>query len=153
MKIMQKNEGGKVRPVVVGGNKLYRKMDFLSGLVEVGLYGSRTSTLFAGAAGNEAIDREWLAEVRNKCTLKVPLDQSSFDNNQSKSTILAVLLGMEQYIMGHASVTEEYREVWDRMWETFTVAGVDVIMGNDRRTWEKTGCHRDGAGLPSSTLY
>ncbi|CAB3229527.1 unnamed protein product [Arctia plantaginis] len=27
MKIMQKSEGGKVRPVVVGGNELYRKMD------------------------------------------------------------------------------------------------------------------------------
>ncbi|CAB3252759.1 unnamed protein product [Arctia plantaginis] len=29
MRIMQKSEGGKVRPVVVGGNELYRKMDFL----------------------------------------------------------------------------------------------------------------------------
>ncbi|CAB3248676.1 unnamed protein product [Arctia plantaginis] len=134
MKIMQKSEGGKVRPVVVGRNELYRKMDFLSGL-EVGLYGSRTSTLFAGAAGNEAIDREWLAEVRN-VTLKVPLDQSSFDNNQSKSTILAVLLGMEHHIMGHAGVPDEYREVWGRMWDTFTTAGVEVIMGNDHRTWE-----------------
>ncbi|CAB3242517.1 unnamed protein product [Arctia plantaginis] len=74
MKIMQKSEGGKVRPVVVGGNELYRKMDFLSGLVEVGLYGSKTSTLFAVPAGNEAIDREWLDEVRNSSTLKVPLD-------------------------------------------------------------------------------
>ncbi|CAB3228065.1 unnamed protein product [Arctia plantaginis] len=136
MKIMQKSEGGKVRPAVVGGNELYRKMDFLSGLVEVGLYGSRTSTLFAGAAGNETIDREWLAEVRNSCTLKVPLDQSSFDNNQSKSTILAVLLGIEQHIMGHAGVPEQYREVWSRMWDTFTTAGVEVIMGNDHRSWE-----------------
>ncbi|CAB3249509.1 unnamed protein product [Arctia plantaginis] len=136
MKIMQTSEGGKVRPVVVGGNELYRKMDFLSGLVEVGLYGSRTSTLFAGAAGNEAIDREWLAKVRNGCTLKVPLDQSSFDNNQSKSTILAVLLGMEHHTMGHAGVPDEYREVWGRMWDTFTTAGVEVIMGNDHRTWE-----------------
>ncbi|KAG7313469.1 hypothetical protein JYU34_000599 [Plutella xylostella] len=48
MKIMQKSEEGKVRPVVVGGNELwikYRKMDFRSEIVERGLYGSQTSSL------------------------------------------------------------------------------------------------------------
>ncbi|CAB3241844.1 unnamed protein product [Arctia plantaginis] len=101
-------------------------MDFLSGLVEVGLYGSKSSTLFAGAAGNETIDREWLEENRNSNTLKVSLEQSSFDNNQSKTTILAVLIGMEQHILLHASVPYEYRVVWNTMWETLIIAGPSV---------------------------
>lgn len=79
-------------------------MDFLSVLVESGLRGSRVSTLFAGASGNEQIDQMWLDEVRNEDTLKIPLDQSAFDNNQSKSTILAVLIGVERAIMQRRTV-------------------------------------------------
>ncbi|CAB3242518.1 unnamed protein product [Arctia plantaginis] len=38
--------------------------------------------------------------------------------------------------MSHAAVPEEHRTVWNNMWETFTVAGVSVLMGNDRCSWE-----------------
>lgn len=141
MRVMQKSEGAKVRPVVVGGNALYRKMDFLSELVENGLRGSRTSTLFTGAAGNEAIDNQWLAEVRNRDSLKVPLDQSSFDNNQSKSTILGVLLGMESYIMGHHDIPMEYKQVWDATWQSLTRICPLVDMDGETRAWEN--------GIPS----
>lgn len=136
MRVMQKSEGAKVRPVVVGGNELYIKMDFLSELVEVGLQGSRISTLFAGASGNEEIDKMWLAEVRNTDTLKVPLDQSAFDNNQSKSTILGVLIGIERAIMTRKDVPEEYRIVWDAMWKSLTTYTPLVEMGGKTRAWE-----------------
>lgn len=62
MRVMQKSEGGKSRPVVVGGNELYRKMDFLSEIIEFGLRGSKTSTLFAGVTGGEDIDNYWISE-------------------------------------------------------------------------------------------
>ncbi|KAL4701888.1 hypothetical protein ACJJTC_018111 [Scirpophaga incertulas] len=91
MVVLQKSEGGKVRPVVKTGNRINRKMDFLSEVVERGLYGSRVSTLFAGAHGNEEIDLMWAREVKNPDSLKVPLDQGGFDQHQSVATIKAVL--------------------------------------------------------------
>lgn len=141
MKVLQKSEGGKVRPVVVGGNALYRKMDFLSELVENGFAGSRTSTLFAGAGGNEAIDAAWLEEIRNPHVLKVPLDQSSFDNNQSKSTILGVLLAIQEEVVDNAATPSDYKEAWKAMWETLTEYKPQVEMEGDKQGWEN--------GIPS----
>lgn len=141
MKVLQKSEGGKVRPVVVGGNVLYRKMDFLSELVENSFAGSKTSTLFAGAGGNEAIDAAWLNEIRNPNVLKVPLDQSAFDNNQSKSTILGVLLAIQEEIVDSAVTPGDYKEVWSAMWDTLTLYKPQVEMEGDRRNWEN--------GIPS----
>lgn len=48
MVVMQKSEGGKIRGVVKTGNEVNRKMNYLSAFLEVGLHGSRLSTLFAG---------------------------------------------------------------------------------------------------------
>lgn len=49
--------GGKIRPVAKTGNAVNRKMNYLSEVLERGLHGSRLSTLFAGEAGNERIDK------------------------------------------------------------------------------------------------
>lgn len=136
MRIMQKSEGGKVRPVVVGGNKLYRKMDFLSELIDNGLRGSRSSTLFAGASGNEQIDNTWVEHVRNPLLLKVPLDQSSFDNNQSKSTILAVLSAMGDTCLVSESIPKDYARVWRAMWSSMTTTVPLVEMNGEHRRWE-----------------
>lgn len=96
MHVMEKSEPTKVRPVVKCGNHVNRQMAYLSTAVERGLYRSKTSTLFAGPAGNEEIDMEVLRYVRNYALWKVPLDQSNFDGHQSKGTILAVLRAIGQ---------------------------------------------------------
>lgn len=50
--VLQKSEGGKIRPVVKTGNRINRMMDYLSEVWEMGReLGSRVSTLFAETEG------------------------------------------------------------------------------------------------------
>lgn len=72
----QKSKAGKVRGVVKTGNKVCRKMDFLCEFV------------FAGAARNEEIDRGLLDLIEHRHYWMVPLDQSGFDQHQSRRTVL-----------------------------------------------------------------
>ncbi|KAL4705583.1 hypothetical protein ACJJTC_006911 [Scirpophaga incertulas] len=141
MVVLQKSEGGKVRPVVKTGNKINRKMDFLSELVEKGLYGSRVSTLFAGSQGNEEIDMEWAREVRNPDSLKVPLDQGGFDQHQSLPTIKAVLTAIGDVCVRSTPPGSEYREVWEMLWFSLMGRRVEVRLGGETFTW--------GNGIPS----
>lgn len=142
MIVMQKSEGGKVRPVVKTGNPVYRKMDYLSELVESGFKGSRTSTLFAGPAGNEEIDELWLREVEDFSRLKVPLDQSSFDQRQSRNTILTVLAAIGDYCLQFTNPEkDDYQQVWAALWETLAVRQPRVIYEKDTFIW--------GNGVPS----
>lgn len=98
MKVIQKSETSKIRGVVKTGNAVNRKMNYLSEYLEVGLHGSRLSTLFAGEQANEAIDMDLLTAVRQKDLIKVPLDQGGFDQHQSKRSIAAVMLAIGKYI-------------------------------------------------------
>lgn len=141
MIVMQKSEGGKIRACVKTGNELYRKMDFLSEIVENGLLGSDTSTLFAGPVGNEAIDQGWLRSVRDPHTLKVPLDQSSFDHCQSYSSIIAVMAAVGDVCFTTAGVPDDYRKCWDALWDTMVGGRVFVELGKERWAWKN--------GIPS----
>ncbi|CAG9790695.1 unnamed protein product [Diatraea saccharalis] len=129
MKIMQKSEGGKVRPVGV------RKIDFLSECHRKGF--TRFKNKYAG---NEVIDKYWLNEIRNPHAVKVPLDQSAFNSNQSKSTILAVLCGIHNVVINSDNTPDEYKKVWECMWHSLAVKGPVVVM-EDERNWEN--------GIPS----
>lgn len=91
MHVMQKSEPTKIRPVVKCGNDVNRQMGYLSTAVERELYGSKSSTLFAGAKGDETIDLRLVDMARDPSGWKVPLDQSGFDSHQSKPTIMAIL--------------------------------------------------------------
>lgn len=62
--------------------------------LEDGLHGSKMSTLFAGDTGNEEIDLDLVKAVHNPGTWKVPLDQGSFDERQSKLSIAVVMLAI-----------------------------------------------------------
>jgi len=126
MVIMQKSEGGKVRPVVKTGNSLNR-MDFLSEYFEGGLAGNKFSSLFAGAHGNEEIDLRLIELTANRGWFKVPLDQSSFDQHQSKLTIAAVLLAMLS-VMTRWGAPPEYFRVFEAMMDSLFVSGADVII-------------------------
>lgn len=142
MEVMQKSEGGKVRPVVKTGNELYRKMDYLSELVELGLYGSRTSTLFAGRSGNEQIDEEWEKVMHDKSLLKVPLDQASFDQHQSKGSIRAVIDAIGDYCLSVLPKDHDMVRVWVAMYKTlFESCPPQVIYDNQKSPWEN--------GIPS----
>lgn len=70
---------------------MYRKIDFLSSLLEDGFRGSKVSTLFCGGVLGEQIDLELLDMARDRSWIKIPLDQKNFDWHQSKASILAVL--------------------------------------------------------------
>ncbi|KAL4720683.1 hypothetical protein ACJJTC_001317 [Scirpophaga incertulas] len=141
MVVLQKSEGGKVRPVVKTGNRINRKMDFLSEIVERGLYGSRVSTLFAGAQGNEDIDMMWAREVRNPDSLKVPLDQGGFDQHQSLPTIKAVLTAIGDVCVSATRPGSDYRRVWEVLWYSLLGRRVEVRLGGESFTW--------GNGIPS----
>lgn len=115
MIVMQKAEGAKVRPVVKTGNAMYRKMDFASEVVERGLYGGKTSTLFAGTRGNEEIDRMWMGLASDPSLLKVPLDQSSFDQHQSRASICAVLNAIGDVCFAQDEVDDDMLAVWENI--------------------------------------
>jgi hypothetical protein len=68
MQVMQMAESGKIRPAVKIGNKVNRKMNYLSHVLEAGFRGSMASTLFAGSAGNEKIDNDIVEAVRDDST-------------------------------------------------------------------------------------
>lgn len=78
---MQKSEGGKVRPVVIGvvsgGERIVQE----DGLPLGGGYETPT-------------------------VLKIPLDQSAFDNNHSVSSILTVLLASKDTIIDGVTTPE-----------------------------------------------
>ncbi|APG76011.1 hypothetical protein 2 [Shuangao toti-like virus] len=116
--VLQKSEGGKIRPVVKTGNKINRMMDYLSEVWEVGMYGSRVSTLFAGVKGNEEIDMELHNLAKDESWYKVPLDQGSFDWHQSKESVLAVLDTVWNYIKPFLTENSEIWKVWEVLRES-----------------------------------
>jgi hypothetical protein len=77
MQVMQKAESGKIRPVVKTGNKVNRKMNYLSHVLEDGFRGSRTSTLFAGNRVNEDIDNDIIGAVQDNTTRSRQLRQKT----------------------------------------------------------------------------
>jgi len=94
---MQKAESGKIRPLVKTGNKVNRKMNYLSHILEAGFSGSLTSTLFAGSAGNEKINSKIIDAVRDETTWKLPLDQGNFDKRQTRVSVAVVLKAVWDY--------------------------------------------------------
>lgn len=140
--IIQKSEGGKIRPVAKTGNRINRMMDYLSELWETGMYGSRISTLFAGSVGNEEIDLELLELTRDKSWYKVPLDQGSFDWHQSVASIRTVLENVWDIILESCGWDEEVVRVWEALHESLFVLGAKVRVGKEK-TFDWTN------GLPS----
>lgn len=99
MQVMQKAESGKIRPVVKTGNRVNRKMNYLSHVLEEGFKGSLSSTLFAGSIGNETIDYDIIAAVRDNSTWKVPLDQGNFDKRQTRVSVAVVMKAVWDHIL------------------------------------------------------
>lgn len=133
--VMEKSEGGKSRPVVKTSNHTNRKMDFLSEIVERGLYGSEFSTLYAGTRGNDAIDMRLVEVTRDPNYIKVPLDQNNFDQHQSHiTTIQAVMGAIGDHIFSRTGL-QEYEQVWAVLWDSVFVAGGTVHVGNKSFPW------------------
>lgn len=140
MHILQKSEAGKVRSVVKTGDKVNRKMNYLSGYLEDGLHGSPLSTLFAGEAGNERIDFDLIDAVRDESTWKVPLDQGAFDEKQSKMSI-AVALHAVGMALEERGMNGDGCAVWAALWDSLFVRGALVEWADESRPWKN--------GLPS----
>lgn len=138
--VMEKSEGGKSRPVVKTSNHTNRKMDFLSEVIERGLYGTRFSTLYAGTAGNDKVDLELVELTRDRNYLKVPLDQKNFDQHQSKLTIQAVMGAIGDHL-DSVGIPYEYTRVWKALWDSIFVYGATVKVGSKEFEWTN--------GLPS----
>lgn len=141
MLVMQKSEGGKIRAVVKTSNEINRKMNYLSSFLERGLYGSRLSTLFAGEKGNEDIDIDLINAARNPGIFKVPLDQSGFDQHQSRESILTILREVGLHMEKRLDFLD-FSAVWAALWDSLAVHGASVEVGTSYRgEW--------GNGLPS----
>lgn len=140
MVVMQKSETMKVRPVAKTGNEVNRKMNYLSECIEVGLHGSKLSTLFAGEKGNEAIDMDLISCVKSKDLLKVPLDQGGFDQHQSKNSIMVVLKAVGDVICD-MTVGTDVPGVWAALWDSLFIRGAEVTCGDYTGEWNN--------GLPS----
>lgn len=97
--IQQKAEGSKVRPVAKAGNELTRQMDFVSTWLDTGLYGSSFSTLFLSASQAEELDLAFVADSQDPKLLKVPLDQSNFDQHKSYVAIMTCVLAMRAFLI------------------------------------------------------
>lgn len=102
MQVLQKSEGGKIRPAAKTGNAVNRKMNYLSEALERGLHGSRLSTPFAGEAGNERIDYDLIDAARTRSTWKVPLDQGGFDQHQSQAVIAVTMMAIGRHLLKFA---------------------------------------------------
>lgn len=129
-------------------NHTNRKMDFLSEIVERGLYGSDFSTLYAGTRGNDAIDMKLVEMTRDPNYLKVPLDQMNFEQHQSLITIQAVIGAIGDHIFPREGL-EEYEGVWSALWDSIFVAGGTVHVG--KNSHEGMGCLAAGGGPLSWT--
>ncbi|AXA52555.1 putative poly-capsid [Linepithema humile toti-like virus 1] len=141
MHVIQKSESGKIRPVVKTGDCLNRKMNYLSEVVERGLYGSRLSSLFAGDRGNEEIDLDLLSAVKDGSDWCVPLDQGAFDQHQSKKSVLVVLAGILSYVLPRIG-NSEVQDIGAALWDSLNVRGATVTCGKeDLGMWNN--------GLPS----
>ena len=139
--VMEKSEAGKVRPVVKTGNDVCRKMDFISQALENGFKGSISSTLFAGTAGNEEIDKELLELTRNTSIWKVPLDQSNFDQHQSFATIYACMSAIGVVLEKSLGRDHDIIKVWKALWDSIFLTPVIVKCGSKSFIWTN--------GLPS----
>nr|QYV43090.1 MAG: RNA-dependent RNA polymerase [Totiviridae sp.] len=134
--VLQKSEGGKLRPVAKTGNEMCRRMDFLSTYIEAGFVGAPFSTLFK--TGHQ----EWQDEISTMklCTnshlWKVPLDQSAFDNNQSRT----VVEGLFRYLalrtaaqapggLGFQQVAQALTDALDEP-IPISVAGTNLVWNN-----------------------
>lgn len=138
--IMEKSEGGKIRPIVKTGSAMFRKMDYLSQWCEDGFKYSRLSTLFGSASNQEWIDKDILASTRDPNLWKVPMDQSNFDWHQSKSSIMTIIAAMGMYISKRTNV-KGFTEVWEAMWNSIFAQPVTIYCGAYRYTWQN--------GMPS----
>lgn len=139
MKVMQKSEGVKIRPVVKTGNEVFRKMDFLSELIENGLKGSKSSTLFTTNEGAEEIDIQLVNQMIQKFLSKVPLDQGGFDQHQSQATIAAVLLALWDECIRDREIPGDYELVMQALWDSLFQARWEN--GSFSGTWKN--------GIPS----
>lgn len=130
MYTIQKSESGKIRPVVKTGNCLNRKMNYLSEVVERGLYGSKKSTLFAGERGNEEIDLDLINAVRDGSDWVVPLDQGAFDQHQSKKSIMVVIAAVFVHILPLLN-NPEVSDVAAALWDSLSCEGASVYIGRE----------------------
>lgn len=69
MYVLQKSEAVKVRAVAKTSSHVNRKMNYLSHILEGGLSGSRTSTLFSDSIGTEEIDMDLVSAVSDEYPL------------------------------------------------------------------------------------
>lgn len=138
--VMEKSEGGKIRPVVKTGNSSYWKMDYLSTLVEEGFRGSKISTLFCGGKRGEELDRDLLELARDRRWIKVPLDQKNFDWHQSRGSIFCVLEAMRDFFRAKGYLQGDVGRVWAMLDESLKL-GATVHLGKVKFPWVN--------GLPS----
>lgn len=134
MIVMEKSESGKSRPVVKCSNESNRLMGFLSQWAEDGLAGVRESTLFMSGDMHEEYDIEMLRKMEDGNSYKVPLDQGSFDNMQTKETIQAVFLALrdEIYDITH---NREFLFLFNTLLQSIFVMTPTVIVGNRSFPW------------------
>lgn len=121
-------------------DKVNRKMNYLSCYLEDGLHGSPLSTLFAGEDGNEMIDLDLVEAVRDEEIWKVPLDQGSFDERQSKVSIAVAMMAIGDGLQ-REGMNNDGQQVWRALWDSLFVCGADVMWAEDREPWRN--------GLPS----
>nr|QVU40016.1 hypothetical protein [Kamu toti-like virus 1] len=138
--IMEKSEGGKIRPVVKTGSECFRKMDYLSQWMEDGFNKCRLSTLFGDAIQQEDIDMEIMESVRQPGLWKVPMDQSNFDQHQSKRSLMTVMGAMGAWIWEQTS-SEDFKIVWTCLWDSLFYEDVKVLCGEKSFKWRN--------GMPS----
>jgi len=129
LEVIQKSEGGKVRPVVKAGNAVNRKMGYLSTSVEAGLRGARFSPIFSEESA-QFIDRSLVAAAKSGAGWFVPLDQSNFDQNQSKRTVLTVL----RAILDVCCSQGDLKVVGEALWRSLCL-GAEVRCGTVRFPW------------------
>jgi len=129
LEVIQKSEGGKVRPVVKAGNAVNRKMAYLSTSVEEGLKGATFSPIFSEEAA-QVIDQRLMAAACVGNEWFVPLDQSNFDQNQSKRTVMVVLRAILDVCCRHPNLSSVANALWLSL-----CAGAEVRCGPHRFPW------------------
>lgn len=140
MHVMEKSEQGKSRPVVKCGDHSNRLMSYLSQWVERGFKNCPVSSLFMSSLQKEDYDLKMMHLMESSAVYKIPLDQGSFDNMQSKNSIEAIFRALRDGISEHTNGTD-FRHYFNILYDSIFGRPPLVKIGGRETTWEN--------GMPS----
>ena len=137
VRVALKQEPSKVRPIAVTGPIMFQQMDFISDLLEQRLKRSNISTFFMDMRERVETTENLVRACGDPSYLKVPLEQSSFDQHQAILAVKGVFMLATAITKDEYGDVEGAREVADAI-DQALMAEMMVKCGTE---WKKPWAH------------